>query len=175
MVNSAALDGLTPQAAREKIIGQFETQGRGQRRVNFRLRDWGISRQRYWGCPIPIILCDTCGAVPVPRADLPVTLPEDVSFDRPGNPLVHHPTAKQTSCPNAAAQHGAKPIHSTHLSIQAGILPCFTELADDAPTRAAAVNHWLPVDQYIGGIEHAILHLLYARLRRQHEDRPFGG
>lgn len=183
MVNSAALDGLSPQAAREKIIAQFEAQGRGQRRVNFRLRDWGISRQRYWGCPIPIILCDTCGAVPVPRADLPVTLPEDVSFDRPGNPLAHHPTWKHVACPTCGGAAQRETDTFDTFVDSSWYFARFTELTDDTPTRAAAVNHWLPVDQYIGGIEHAILHLLYARFytRAMHKtghlavDEPFAG
>ena len=104
MFNSGDFDGLSPAAAREQIIAQFVEQGRGTRQVNFRLRDWGISRQRYWGCPIPMIHCPNCGAVPVPRADLPVTLPEDVSFDTPGNPLDRHATWKHTACPKCGGE-----------------------------------------------------------------------
>ena len=183
MVNSGPFDGLSPQAAREKIIAQFEARGHGQRRVNFRLRDWGISRQRYWGCPIPIILCDACGAVPVPREDLPVRLPEDVSFDRPGNPLAHHPTWKKVACPTCGGAATRETDTFDTFVDSSWYFARFTELADDAPTRTAAVNHWLPVDQYIGGIEHAILHLLYARFytRAMHKtghlavEEPFAG
>jgi leucyl-tRNA synthetase len=183
MVNSGNLDGLSPAEAREQIIAQFEAEGRGEARVNYRLRDWGISRQRYWGCPIPIILCEACGTVPVPRADLPVTLPEDVSFDRPGNPLAHHPTWKHVACPTCGADAQRETDTFDTFVDSSWYFARFTELADDAPTRAAAVNHWLPVDQYIGGIEHAILHLLYARFytRAMHKtghlavDEPFAG
>jgi leucyl-tRNA synthetase len=183
MVNSADLDGLLPHEARAKIIAQFEAEGRGQARVNYRLRDWGISRQRYWGCPIPIILCKACGTVPVPRSDLPVTLPDNVSFDRPGNPLAHHPSWKHVACPQCGADAQRETDTFDTFVDSSWYFARFTELADDAPTRAAAVNHWLPVDQYIGGIEHAILHLLYARFytRAMHKtghlavDEPFAG
>ena len=163
MVNSADLDGMTPQAARDKMIAVFEDGGQGERRVNFRLRDWGISRQRYWGCPIPIIHCGDCGAVPVPRDALPVTLPEDVSFDRPGNPLDHHPHWKHVDCPSCgkAAQRETDTFDTFIDS--SWYFARFAGLAETSPTDKKAVDYWLPVDQYIGGIEHAILHLLYAR------------
>ncbi len=163
MANSSTLDGLSPQAARDKIIAAFETDGRGQRQVNFRLRDWGISRQRYWGCPIPMVHCDACGAVPVPRAELPVVLPEDVSFDKPGNPLDHHPTWKHVACPSCG--HAAVRETDTFDTFidSSWYFARFAGLAEASPTDRAAVDYWLPVDQYIGGIEHAILHLLYAR------------
>ena len=163
MVNSGDLDGLSPQAARDKIIARFEDSGKGERRVNFRLRDWGISRQRYWGCPIPIIHCPDCGAVPVPRAALPVELPEDVSFDKPGNPLDHHPSWKHVDCP-ACGTAAARETDTFDTFIDSSwYFARFAGLADDSPTDKKAVDYWLPVDQYIGGIEHAILHLLYAR------------
>ncbi len=163
MVNSQELDGMSPQAARDDLIARFENDGRGHKRVNFRLRDWGISRQRYWGCPIPIVLCDACGTVPVPRQELPVTLPEDVSFDKPGNPLVHHPTWKHTPCPSCG-QPATRETDTFDTFIDSSwYFARFAGLKEDAPTDRAAVDHWLPVDQYIGGIEHAILHLLYAR------------
>jgi len=163
MANSADLDTMTPQAARDKIIAAFEANGQGERRVNFRLRDWGISRQRYWGCPIPIIHCEACGAVPVPRAALPVTLPEDVSFDRPGNPLDHHPTWKHVDCPSCGKAATRETDTFDTFIDSSWYFARFAGLAEDSPTDKKAVDYWLPVDQYIGGIEHAILHLLYAR------------
>src|SRR6185295_8654608 len=99
LINSDFLNGLSVNDAKRKAIAELEKQGRGQGKTNYRLRDWGVSRQRYWGCPIPIIYCDACGAVPVPEKEWPVTLPEDVTFDKPGNPLDHHPTWKNVPCP----------------------------------------------------------------------------
>ena len=135
-----------------------------QRQVNFRLRDWGISRQRYWGCPIPIIHCEKCGVVPVPVKDLPVQLPDDVTFDKPGNPLDRHPTWKNVSCPQCG---GAARRETDTMDTFVDSSWYFARFTDpwnkDAPTDRAVVDNWLPVDQYIGGIEHAILHLLYSR------------
>ena len=163
MVNSAALDGLSPQEARAKIIEQFEADGLGQRKVNFRLRDWGISRQRYWGCPIPMVHCAACGTVPVPRADLPVTLPDDVSFEKPGNPLDHHPSWKHVDCPSCG-QAATRETDTFDTFIDSSwYFARFAGLDETKPTDRTATDYWLPVDQYIGGIEHAILHLLYAR------------
>jgi leucyl-tRNA synthetase len=135
-----------------------------QRQVNFRLRDWGVSRQRYWGCPIPVIHCEQCGVVPVPAKDLPVTLPEDVTFDRPGNPLDRHPTWKHVKCP----QCGAPAVRETDTMDTFVDSSWYFERFTDpwiatAPTDRPMVDTWMPVDQYIGGIEHAILHLLYSR------------
>ena len=135
-----------------------------QRQINFRLRDWGISRQRYWGCPIPVIHCESCGVVPVPENDLPVTLPEDVTFDRPGNPLDRHPTWKHVKCP----QCGAPALRETDTMDTFVNSSWYFERFTDpwiktAPTDRPMVDTWMPVDQYIGGIEHAILHLLYSR------------
>ena len=183
MVNSATLDGLSPAAARDKIIADFEAEGRGKKQVNYRLRDWGISRQRYWGCPIPIILCDACGAVPVSRADLPITLPDDVSFEKPGNPLAHHPTWKQTTCPNCGAAAMRETDTFDTFVDSSWYFARFAGLNETAPTDRSAVDYWLPVDQYIGGVEHAILHLLYARFytRAMNKtghvalDEPFAG
>jgi leucyl-tRNA synthetase len=169
MINSAFLDGMTIEAAKEEVAKRLESATRGnapvaQRQVNFRLRDWGISRQRYWGCPIPIIHCDACGVVPVPDKDLPVTLPEDATFDRPGNALDHHPTWKQVNCP-----HCGKPARRETDTMDTFVDSSwyFARFTDPwittAPTDRAQVDKWLPVDQYIGGIEHAILHLLYSR------------
>jgi leucyl-tRNA synthetase len=135
-----------------------------QRQVNFRLRDWGISRQRYWGCPIPVIHCEKCGIVPVPAEDLPVRLPDDVTFDKPGNPLDRHPTWKNVACPQCGS--GARRETDTMDTFvdSSWYFARFTDpWIKSAPTDRKMVDAWLPVDQYIGGIEHAILHLLYSR------------
>ena len=125
MINSRFLDGMTIEQAKEEVARRLESAARGnrpvaQRQVNFRLRDWGISRQRYWGCPIPIIHCETCGVVPVPAKDLPVQLPDDVTFDRPGNPLDRHPTWKNVACPQCGSRRGAKPTRWTRSSTRRG-------------------------------------------------------
>jgi leucyl-tRNA synthetase len=132
--------------------------------VNFRLRDWGISRQRYWGCPIPIIHCAKCGVVPVPEKDLPVTLPEDVTFDQPGNPLDHHPTWKNVRCPQCGGPARRETDTMDTFVDSSWYFERFTDpWIKNAPTDRPMVDAWMPVDQYIGGIEHAILHLLYSR------------
>ena len=135
-----------------------------QRQVNFRLRDWGISRQRYWGCPIPVIHCESCGVVPVPVEDLPVTLPDDVTFDRPGNPLDRHPTWKHVRCPQCGAPATRETDTMDTFVNSSWYFERFTDpWITTAPTDRPMVDAWMPVDQYIGGIEHAILHLLYSR------------
>ena len=166
MINSRFLDGWTWSRPRKTAaIGWNRKRGNAARRgqVNWRLRDWGISRQRYWGCPIPVIHCPKCGVVPVPETELPVRLPEDVTFDKPGNPLDHHPTWKHVACPKCGGRRGAKP---TLRHVRRHVLvfrPLHRARNADVPVTRAAADHWMPVDQYIGGIEHAILHLLYSR------------
>ncbi len=161
-----------------------EEKGIGKRQVNFRLRDWGISRQRYWGCPIPIIHCEACGVVPVPEQDLPVTLPEDVTFDRPGNPLDRHPTWKHVKCPQCGAPATRETDTMDTFVDSSWYFERFTDpWIATAPTELPVVDAWMPVDQYIGGIEHAILHLLYSRfftraMRKTGHiglDEPFAG
>jgi leucyl-tRNA synthetase len=169
MINSRFLDGMTIADAKEEVARRLEKESRGnrpvaQRQVNFRLRDWGISRQRYWGCPIPIIHCEKCGVVPVPDQDLPVTLPEDVTFDRPGNPLDHHPTWKNVKCPQCDGPARRETDTMDTFVDSSWYFERFTDpWIKTEPTDLPIVNAWMPVDQYIGGIEHAILHLLYSR------------
>ena len=164
MFHSGFLDGLAaPDEAKAAAIAELARLGVGEGVVNWRLRDWGVSRQRYWGCPIPVIHCDACGVLPVPEADLPVVLPEDVTFDRPGNPLDHHPTWKHVSCPGCGrpARRETDTFDTFVDSSWYFARYCSPHAAE--PVTAAAAAHWMPVDQYIGGIEHAILHLLYSR------------
>ncbi len=169
LFHSRFLDGLSIEAAKEEVAKRLEAvsiDGRPQakRQVNFRLRDWGISRQRYWGCPIPIIHCEACGVVPVPAKDLPVELPKDVTFDQPGNPLDRHPTWKHVPCPICGGPARRETDTMDTFVDSSWYFLRFTDPRDTAePTDAEAVKRWMPVDQYIGGIEHAILHLLYAR------------
>ncbi|MDG6094017.1 leucine--tRNA ligase [Acetobacter sp. AN02] len=163
MINSGFLDGLDTEAARAKAIERLEATGVGCKVVNWRLRDWGVSRQRYWGCPIPVIHCESCGPVPVPDAQLPVELPEDVTFDRPGNPLDHHPRWKHVSCPSCGKPARRETDTFDTFVDSSWYFARFTAPHDASPTVRAAADGWLAVDQYIGGIEHAILHLLYAR------------
>lgn len=163
MINSGFLDGLSTQDARREAIVRLEGMGVGKGVVNWRLRDWGISRQRYWGCPIPVIHCESCGAVPVPDAQLPVRLPEDVSFDKPGNPLDHHPTWKHVDCPHCGSPATRETDTFDTFVDSSWYFARFTAPHAEAPTVRSAADGWLAVDQYIGGIEHAILHLLYAR------------
>ena len=163
LINSRMLDGLTPEEGRKQIIDLFERENTGTRRINYRLRDWGISRQRYWGCPIPVIHCSGCGVVAVPRQDLPVILPEDVSFERPGNPLSHHPTWKHVACPKCGKEAQRETDTFDTFIDSSWYFARFTSPQEARPTDPAIAGAWLPVDQYIGGIEHAILHLLYAR------------
>ena len=163
MINSGFLDGLDTAAAKRAAIAALEREGAGTGVVNWRLRDWGVSRQRYWGCPIPVIHCAACGAVPVPDADLPVRLPEDVSFDRPGNPLDHHPTWKHVACPQCGGAAERETDTFDTFVDSSWYFARFCSPQATVPVVRQAADQWLPVDQYIGGIEHAILHLLYSR------------
>ncbi|MBX9933782.1 MAG: leucine--tRNA ligase [Methylobacterium sp.] len=169
MINSRFLDGMSTDDAFKAVADRLEAETLGNapvgsRKVQFRLRDWGVSRQRYWGCPIPIIHCETCGPVPVPVADLPVTLPEEVSFDTPGNPLERDHTWRNVPCPSCGAAARRETDTMDTFVDSSWYYARFTApWLTDAPTDPDTVKRWLPVDQYIGGIEHAILHLLYAR------------
>jgi leucyl-tRNA synthetase len=163
-INSEFLNGLKVDAAKRAAIEKLESIGRGTGTVQYRLRDWGVSRQRYWGCPIPIIHCESCGPVPVPDKDLPVTLPEDVTFDKPGNPLERHPTWKHVNCPSCgkAAVRETDTFDTFFESSWYFARFCSPHVTD-RPFNEVEASRWLPVDQYIGGVEHAVLHLLYSR------------
>jgi leucyl-tRNA synthetase len=168
MINSRFLDGMTPEAAFDETasrLGQTVLDGKpqGERKVQYRLRDWGISRQRYWGCPIPVIHCEVCGTVPVPKKDLPVKLPDDVEFDRPGNPLDRHPTWRHVNCPQCGKAARRETDTMDTFVDSSWYFARFTAPWENEPTDRKQADSWLPVDQYIGGIEHAILHLLYSR------------
>jgi len=172
MINSRFLDGMKPTQAFDEVATRLSGVSAGnrpmaERKVQFRLRDWLISRQRYWGCPIPVIHCDDCGAMPVPDEQLPVLLPDDVTFDRPGNPLDHHPTWKHVACPKCGRQARRDTDTMDTFVDSSWYFARFTDPWNEAaPTTLSAVDGkagWLPVNQYIGGIEHAILHLLYSR------------
>ncbi len=163
LINSDFLNGLSVEAAKLKMAERMEAMGTAKRVVNFRLRDWGVSRQRYWGCPIPVVHCKTCGIVPVPKSHLPVILPDDATFDKPGNPLLHHPTWRHTHCPNCN-QPAERETDTFDTFIDSSwYYARFTSPRASEPVDQAAAKYWLPVDQYIGGVEHAILHLLYSR------------
>ena len=163
LINSAFLDGLGVEEAKSAIIERLDAADAGRPGVNYRLRDWGISRQRYWGCPIPVIHCVDCGIVPVPEGDLPVVLPEDADLDASGNPLDNHPTWKDAGCP-ACGKPARRETDTFDTFFESSwyFARFCSPHADTAFTREAA-DYWLPVDQYIGGIEHAVLHLLYSR------------
>ncbi|HEY0165390.1 MAG TPA: leucine--tRNA ligase, partial [Sphingomicrobium sp.] len=163
IVNSRFLDGLDVESAKAEVIQRAQQEGWGEGTTVWRLRDWGVSRQRYWGTPIPIIHCDSCGPVPVPRDQLPVVLPEDVSFEVPGNPLDRHSSWSRIDCPSCG---GAARRETDTLDTFVDSSWYFIRFASqpaDRPFDAAVAESWLPVNQYIGGVEHAILHLLYAR------------
>ncbi|QNG48056.1 leucine--tRNA ligase [Sphingobium yanoikuyae] len=163
LVNSRFLDGMAVEAAKAAVIARAEGEGWGAGKTVFRLRDWGVSRQRYWGTPIPVIHCDDCGVVGVPKDQLPVKLPEDVTFDIPGNPLDRHPTWKHVDCPSCGKAARRETDTLDTFADSSWYFIRFASQPDDKPFDRATVEQWLPVGQYIGGVEHAILHLLYAR------------
>jgi leucyl-tRNA synthetase len=160
--NSGAFDCLTSAEAFGKIAETLEQDGKGERKTNFRLRDWGVSRQRYWGAPIPVIYCDDCGTVPVPEQDLPVTLPRDVVLDGSQSPLVAHPTFSKTTCPSCG-KPARRETDTFDTFMESSWYFAKFACKDSESMLDSRASHWLPVDYYIGGIEHAILHLLYAR------------
>jgi leucyl-tRNA synthetase len=182
-VNSRFLDGLTTEQAIADVIRRAEEAGWGKGTVQYRLRDWGVSRQRYWGTPIPIIHCGKCGAVPVPRDQLPVVLPDDIEFDKPGNPLDRHPSWKHVDCPKCGGSATRETDTLDTFVDSSWYFIRFASQPADQPFDRAEAEKWLPVAQYIGGVEHAILHLLYARfwtralqrLGRLGMAEPFGG
>ena len=163
LVNSRFLDGLLVDEAKAAVIARAEGESWGKGTTVFRLRDWGVSRQRYWGTPIPVIHCDACGIVPVPKDQLPVVLPEDVSFDIPGNPLDRHPTWAHVACPKCRAPARRETDTLDTFADSSWYFIRFASQPKDRPFDRAVAEQWLPVGQYIGGVEHAILHLLYAR------------
>ena len=164
LIDSGEFSGLTSAEAFEAIANHLTANAKGRRRVNFRLRDWGVSRQRYWGCPIPIIYCDDCGAVPVPEKDLPVVLPEDVTFDETGgSPIKRMPEFYQTTCPCCGKPATRETDTFDTFFESSWYYARYTCPDSNEAMLDSRANYWLPVDQYIGGIEHAILHLLYSR------------
>jgi leucyl-tRNA synthetase len=163
IVNSAFLDGLDVESAKAEVIRRAEAGGWGEGTTVYRLRDWGVSRQRYWGTPIPIIHCPACGPVGVPKDQLPVVLPDDVTFDVPGNPLDRHPSWKHVDCPSCGQPAVRETDTLDTFADSSWYFIRFASQPDDRPFDRATAESWLPVGQYIGGVEHAILHLLYAR------------
>jgi len=188
LANSDFLNGMDVESAKNAAADRLSSQvilghPQGERTINYRLRDWGVSRQRYWGCPIPVIHCPDCGIVPVPKQDLPVKLPDDVTFDKPGNPLDRHPTWKQVACPTCSAPSERETDTFDTFVDSSWYFARFCSPRAAVPVERDAVDYWLPVDQYIGGVEHAILHLLYSRffVRAMRQtghldlDEPFAG
>ena len=183
LFNSGDWDGLDVESGKRAAITALEGAATGSVEVTFRLRDWGVSRQRYWGCPIPIIHCDDCGMVPVPEADLPVELPEDVNFEAAGNPLSNHPTWKHVSCPCCGKDAIREQDTFDTFFESSWYFLRFADPHHEDGFSPEAAAYWMPVDQYIGGVEHAVLHLLYSRFftRALREtgyldfDEPFAG
>ncbi len=183
LVNSDFLNGMTVDAAKAEVIARAESEGWGEGTTVWRLRDWGVSRQRYWGTPIPMIHCEFCGVLPAPRSQLPITLPEDVTFDVPGNPLDRHLTWKHVNCPNCSEPARRETDTLDTFVDSSWYFIRFASQPKDKPFDKAEAEAWLPVGQYIGGVEHAILHLLYARfwtralarIGRLNVEEPFRG
>ncbi len=163
LINSSFLDGLDVEKAKKVVADKLIEMGSAKNEINFRLRDWGVSRQRYWGCPIPVINCDTCGIVKVPEEQLPVTLPKDIEFEETGNPLVNHPSWKNVSCPICAKPATRETDTFDTFFESSWYFARFCCPNSSEPLDLDLLNYWMPVDQYIGGIEHAVLHLLYSR------------
>ncbi len=164
LAHSGFLDGLETETAKRAAIRKIEDMDKGFGTTIWRLRDWGVSRQRYWGCPVPMVHCDACGIVPVPDDQLPVTLPEDVTFDKPGNPLDRHPTWKHTVCPSCGEKATRETdTFDTFFESSWYFLRYCDAHNDKEAFSAKASKYWMAVDQYIGGVEHAVLHLLYSR------------
>jgi leucyl-tRNA synthetase len=161
--NSGFLDGLEVEAAKAAAIQRIEDQGQGKGATVFRLRDWGVARQRGWGCPIPVVHCDKCGVVALPKDRLPVALPDDLDFSKPGNALARHPTWKHTTCPDCGGPATRETDTLDTFVDSSWYFARFAAPDAEEPIDKAAADYWLPVDQYVGGIEHAVLHLLYAR------------
>lgn len=180
LFNSDFLNGLDTSDAIEAAIEKLESLGLGKASTTYRLRDWGVSRQRYWGCPIPAIRCDDCGVVPVPEDQLPIVLPDDPDFSAPGNPLDRHPTWKHTTCPKCGKDATRETDTLDTFMDSSWYFARFCDSNSEDALNKEAVKYWLPVDQYIGGVEHAILHLLYSRFftRAMHDcgliDLPAG-
>ncbi|MCA6291676.1 class I tRNA ligase family protein, partial [Phenylobacterium sp.] len=163
LFNSGFLDGLDIESAKAAAIARLEAEGAGQGATVFRLRDWGVSRQRAWGCPIPIIHCPACGMVAAPRESLPVAHPADIVFGKTGNALDRHPTWKHVACPTCGGPAQRETDTLDVFVDSSWYFARFTDVEAVEPIQRQAADYWLPVDQYIGGIEHAVLHLLYAR------------
>ncbi len=160
---SQFLDGLEIEAAKAAAIQRMEDLGQGKGATVFRLRDWGVSRQRAWGCPIPVVHCEACGVVPLPATDLPLAMPDDLDFSKPGNALLRHPTWRHTACP-ACGSAAIRETDTLDTFVDSSwYFARFANPEAPGPIDKAAADYWLPVDQYIGGVEHAVLHLLYAR------------
>ncbi|MBL0318634.1 MAG: leucine--tRNA ligase [Alphaproteobacteria bacterium] len=183
MIHSSFLNGLTVEEAKKRAIAELVAKHLGEETIHYRLRDWGVSRQRYWGCPIPMILCPHCGDVPVSEDALPVTLPEDVDFEGTGNPIARHPTWKQVRCPQCGSQAERETDTFDTFFESSWYFARFCSPKSDKGIEGELAQKWLPVDQYIGGIEHAVLHLLYSRFFTKalrdcgcfNIDEPFAG
>jgi len=163
MINSDFMNGMSVEEAKKAIFNKCDELNIGQKEVNYRLRDWGVSRQRYWGCPIPIIHCESCGIVPVPSDQLPVELPEDVNFDEPGNPLDRHPSWKHVDCPSCGKAATRETDTFDTFFESSWYFARYCSPTSENGIDKAAADYWMSVDQYIGGVEHAVLHLLYSR------------